>query len=203
MTKLKILIIDNITKEVNKFSSTLDELSLFTIHNSTKFQDCINYFDNNKYEYIIIDHSIKDADELMDYILTKSANQKIILLSDTLNCPVKCTFCLDNFQFVRLLKPIKIIEVIEYIQNKIEFSCPNQYRFENLDSVEKIYDLLSIEDFSFYKQKEIIDESLYFRPEESSNLNQKELDKILNLVNHKTFKSKVMKDFSIKVEKKI
>lgn len=203
MPKLKILIIDEITKQVEEFSSVLDNLTPFDIHKTTQFEDCIKYYDNNKYEFVIMDHSCKDSDKLLDYILTKNGKQKFILLSDSLNCPIDCSFCLNTFEFVRLLKPIKIIEVFKYIQNKMEFSCPNQYKLNNLDSIEKLFELINIEEYSFYKYKEIIDECLYFKPENDSNVNIEELNKIQNFTNNDYFETKVMGDFSIKVEKKI
>ena len=203
MSKPKILLIDEMTNKTNIFLSVLDNLSQFTIHSSIQFMDCVEYYDNNRYEYIIIDHKYKDSDELLDYILTKNAKQKVILLSDTLNCPVDCNFCLNTFTFVRLLKPINISEVFKYIQNETEFSCPNQYRFEEIDSIEKLFDLINIKEYSFYKEKEIIDDCLYFRPEENSNINMKELNIINELIDKNKFETKVMKDFCLAVKKKV
>ena len=203
MTKRSILIIDRITQKVEEFSSVLSDLSDFHIDNSIKYDESIAYFDNNKYEYIIMDHSCKDADLLLEYILTKNPQQKFILLSDTLNCPVDCTFCLNTFQFVRLLKPVKLLEVFKLIKGKVDFVCPNKHRFENIDSIEKLYDLINIDEYGFYKIKEIVNGSLYFRPKDQSNIDIDELNKIQDLVNSDFFESEVLGDFCIKVQMKI
>ena len=203
MSKMKILMIDEINDKVNIFSSVLENLSQFTIHNTIKFLDCVEYYDTNDYKYVIIDHSHKESDELLEYILTKNEKQKIILLSDSLNCPVDCTFCLNTFDFVRLLKPVKIDEVFRYLTQEIEFSCPNKFEFELIDTVEKLFDLINLKEYSFYRRKEIIDGCLYFKPEENSNINTKELDKINNLIDKNKFETKVMKDFCLEVRNRI
>lgn len=202
MPKSKILIVDKITQQVEEFSSILKTLSDFDITNSTKYEESTSCFDKNKYEYIIMDHSYQGADKFMEYVLTKNAKQKFILLSDSLNCPVDCTFCLDTFHFVRLLKPVKLIEVFNYIKNKIQFECPNKYQFENIDTIEKLDALIDISEHTFYKGKEIIDGCLYFRPLSGKNINIIELDKINNLINEDFFEIEVKEDFCIKVEKK-
>jgi len=202
MSKQKILIVDNITHQVEEFSTILSTLSEFDITNSVKYEDSISFFDNNNYEYIIMDHSCKGSDDFLEYVLTKSPQQKFILLSDSLNCPITCDTCINTFNFVRLLKPVKLIEVFNYIKNIIAFECPNKNRFENIDSIEKLETLIDISEYTFYKGKEILDGCLYFRPLSGKNMNINEMDKIKDLINGDFFEIDIKEDFCIKVQKK-
>jgi len=194
------LIIDEITQQVEELADILNTLSDYEVDNSIKQKDNIAYFDKNKYEYVIMDHACACSDEFMEYVLTKDPKQKFILLSDSLNCPIACDFCLSTFQFVRLLKPVKLVDIFKYIQNKVEFVCPNQYRFENIDTIEKLTELINIDEYAYYNKKEIIDNCLYFRPMPDSNINVSELTKIQDLINKEYFTTSILEDFCIKVE---
>jgi len=69
-------------------------------------------------------------------------------------------------------------------------------------TLQQLPDLINISEFSFYKYKELVDDTLYFRLKSSSNINVDELNKIKNLVNEAFFTVEVLDDFCLKVQRK-
>ena len=203
MGEHKILIVDKLNQQTEDFSAILNTLSTFEITNASTHDESLQLFNRHTYEYIIMDHNSKNAEEFLSVVLGEKPLQKFILLSDSLQCPVSCDLCLSKFHFVRLLKPIKMIEIFRYIQKDIEFTCPSQYKFENILTLQQLHDLINISDFSFYKYKELLDDTLYFRPKGSSNINVDELNKIQNLINEEFFTVEVLGDFCLKVQVRI
>ncbi len=202
MSKPRILIIDKITQHVENISAILKTIAGYEVDCAVKYKEGMAFFNEHEYDYIIIDHSCKDSDALMESMLGMKNRQKFILLSESLNCPINCDDCLNTFQFIRLLKPIKITEVFKYIQNKVDFICPNKHRFENINTLEKLNDLINIKEYSFYNKKELVDNCLYFKAAVNKNLDLGELYRIENLINKDFFELNVLDDYCIEVKSK-
>lgn len=102
----KILIIDDSFHSTQKLSILIENLTSFEVVSLDDIDMATEYFKKNEYEFVIIEHNCKNSNNFMNIALELKPKQKMILLSDSINCPVDCDTCLSLFKFVRLLKPI-------------------------------------------------------------------------------------------------
>lgn len=167
-----------------------------------EYENVISLYNKNEYKFVILDHSTPDANEMIEYILNKNPQQQFILLSDSLKCPIHCDFCLNNFRFIRLLKPIDIRETFKYITHKVDFVCPNKHVFLNFHTLEQLDKLINLEQNSCYVKKEILEGKLYIKPDTHTNINMYEVEKIKNLVNGDFFTLNIVSDGLIEITPK-
>jgi len=197
--KKRVLIIDESQSCIEKLTILFKEHTTLSSDVAYTYDEATSFFDANVYESIIIDHNCKAANPFIEYILEKKVEQKVILLSDTLDCPVNCEDCLHNFRFVRLLKPINFKEVLKYVNADYIFECPNKYRFERVDSLESLFDFIHLNNNFFYIEKEIIDNKILIKPKSSKSMNFKELSKIEAFVSLDYFDFNVKEDFIVEI----
>ncbi len=195
----KILIIDESKSCIEKLTILFEEHTSFATNVTSNYDEAIAFFDKNTYENIIIDHNCKTANPFMDYILEKKPEQKVILLSDTLDCPLSCEDCLHSFKFVRLLKPINFKEILKFVSAEYIFECPNKFRFEKVDTLEKLFDFIHLDNNFFYKEKELIEDKILIKPISSESINFGELSKIEAFISLEYFTFKVQEDFMVEV----
>jgi len=196
-----ILIIDESLKAIERLTMLLTHLTSYSYDVVYDYKSAIEAFKNNSYNYIVIEHNCKNSNEFMEYALTTKKEQKIILLSDSLNCPIDCNTCLTHYRFVRILKPASPDDILKYItDNDKEFTCPNKYRFENIDTLEKLYEFINLDENYFFTIKELKDNTLYIKSKLEGTLRFDELIKIEDLVNKKYFNVVVCHDNSIEIK---
>lgn len=198
----RILIIDESESCIQKLTILFKEHTSFNVDVTSDYDEALKFFNENTYENIIIDHNCKVSNPFMGYILEKKPEQRVILLSDTLDCPIDCTNCLHTFHFVRLLKPINYKEVLKYINTEYIFECPNKFRFENVDNLEKLYGFINIENNFFYVRKEFLEEKIVVKAKSSSPMNFNELSKLQTFISKEYFKFEVEEDFSVVITMK-
>lgn len=203
MNLKKILIIDDAEVSKERLILLITNVTNYKIDTSSDIKTAKELFDNNTYEFIILEHNCKNSDEFMNHVLNLYPKQKMILLSDSINCPVDCHICIDKFKFVRLLKPVTMDDVVKYLKNDNyeNFLCPNQYRFDNIDTLEKLYDFVYLDENYYFTEKELIDDSLYIKTKLTGTLRFDELVKVENLVNKKYFKVMIREDNTIVISK--
>lgn len=199
----KVLILDDAKVSIERLTLLITNVTSFEIDTSSDTQTAKKLFDNNSYEFIILEHNCKNSDEFMNHALSLKPKQKMILLSDSINCPVDCDTCSDKFKFVRLLKPITMDNVVKYIVDGDDksFTCPNKYRFDDIDTLEKLYDFIYLDENYFFTNKELIDDTLYIKTKLSGTIRFDELVRIQNQINKKYFKVIITEDNSIVITK--
>lgn len=185
--KKNILIIDDSQNSVNLLNLLIEEYTDFNTIIEKDYKKIINNYTNEKYEYIIIEHNCQKANELVNFICSSNPQQKVILLSDSINCPIDCNTCLKTLSFVRLLKPIDPKSILFYIDNNNAFSCPNQHRFEKIDTIEKLYDFINLSENIFFTQKYIEKDKLIISSKLQSALDFNEIEKIKDNINENYF----------------
>ena len=185
-----ILIIDHSFRTVSLLNLIVTEFTNYQTTIETKKSKIITLLDNSIYEYIIIDHIIEHSDEIIAYILNKNPKQKVILLSDHIKCPISCEDCFSLFQFIRLIKPVKPRTILNYLNNSNDFLCPNKNKLKSINTVDALFDFINLEDNSFYKNKELINNKIILKSI-NGNMNINEIFKIENLVNESFFKMEV------------
>lgn len=193
-----ILIIDLSHKTVSLLNLIVTEFTNYQTTVETKKSNVINLIDNTVFEYIIIDHIIEHSDEIINYILNRNPKQKVILLSDHIKCPVSCDECFNLFQFVRIIKPVKPRTILNYLNGTNDFICPNKDKLKSVNTLETLFDFINLEDYSFYKNKELIVNKIIIKSI-TNNMNINEILKIENLVNESYFKMEVNENNEIEI----
>ena len=151
-----ILIIDHSLRTVSLLNLIVTEFTNYQATIETKKNNIINLLEHTSFEYIIIDHIIEHADEIIAYILNKDPKQKVILLSDHIKCPVSCDDCFSLFQFVRLIKPVKPRTILNYLDKANDFLCPNKDKLKSITGNMNINEIFKIENLvneSFFKME--------------------------------------------------
>ena len=148
----KVLIIDESERSKDRLNVLINNITDYQVDIPKNPDDAKKLFDSNFYCFVIIEHNCKIANDFMSFVLEHNPKQKMILLSDSLNCPIDCDTCTSNFNFVRLLKPITIENITQFLVNGSDddFICPNKYRFDNIDSLEKLYEFIYLDENYFY-----------------------------------------------------
>lgn len=190
----KILIYDNCTQTIESLRLLFNEFKLYEAEIITNFQEIADKYTNNMYEFIIIEHNCKNSNELINFICLNNPSQKVILLSDSINCPVDCNTCLSTFNFIRLLKPIDFKTIFYYLNLEKDLSCPNKYRFDSIKTLEQLYDFINLSNNRYYTNKEIKENRLIISSDSNNTIVVEELTKIEDNINKKYFKFDVLEN---------
>ncbi len=193
-----ILIIDQSHRTIELLDLIVSMYTNYNPINEVNKDNVLKLLTEEIFEYIIIDHVIEHSDEIIMFILNKTPKQKVILLSDHIKCPLPCEDCSILFNFVRLIKPVEPKSLLNYLNNTTNFFCPNKDRFNSINTLDKLYEFMNLENNLFYKTKEIINDKLIIKSS-SGNINVNELSKIENLINDSFFKMEINKDNDIEV----
>lgn len=196
-----ILIIDQSHKTINLIDLIVSTYTNYNPINEIHKDNILKLLSNTIFEYIIIDHIIEFSDEIIMYILTETPKQKVILLSDHIKCPLNCDDCICTYNFVRLIKPIEPLALLNYLNNSTSFLCPNKDKFKSINTLEKLFKFINLEDNTFYKTKELSTDKMIMKSS-LGNLNVNELSKIENLINDSFFKILVNQNNDIEISVK-
>lgn len=202
MVQKKTLLIDDSEHSIQKSSLLIKNLTNLKVETPSSHNSAIDLFKANDYEFVIIEHNSKNSNEFMNIALELKPKQKIILLSDSINCPIDCNSCLSMFKFVRLIKPISAEDIKKYLllDDEDSFSCPNKYRFDNINTLEKLFEFIHLDENIYYTSKKIYDDKIIIESKLSSAIRFNELVKIEDLVNKKYFDVKVLEDNSVEIK---
>ncbi len=197
----KILIVDTSENCTELLKLLLENFSKYTPEIQSDYNTIISKYKNDKYEFIIFDHSCKISNNLIEHILSNNPTQKCILLSDSINCPVDCDTCKDSFKFIRLLKPIDAKSVLQYIEAKNQFACPNTNVFDSIDTLEKLFMFLNVENNTYLTKKELLKDKILISSSFGRSLRIDEMDKIEDNISKKYFKMNVLANNNIEIRK--
>ena len=185
-----ILIIDKSHKTIELLDLIVSMFTNYKTIVEINKNNVLNLLENSTFEYIIIDHIIDFSDEIITYILDKNPKQKVILLSDNIKCPLSCNDCSHLFRFVRLLKPVEPTAILNYLNDSVNFLCPNKDKFNSINTLEKLYEFVNLEENIFYKIKELVDDKMIIKSS-IGNININELSKMEKSINDSFFKMEV------------
>lgn len=200
MTK-NILIIDQSNKTVELLNLIVTMFTDYKTFVEINKNNILNLLENGTFEYIIIDHIIEFSDEIITFILKKHPKQKVILLSDNIKCPLSCEDCSFLFQFVRLIKPSETSILLNYLNPSTNFLCPNKDKFSSINTIQKLYEFINLEENSFYKKKDLVDNKLIVKSS-IGNINISELSRIEKLINESFFSININENNDIEISVK-
>ena len=106
---------DEELKLLLKYLDTTIGINLFLYKNC---EECSNIYENQDIDIVIINFTLEFGKESLNYILEKNPKQKIITISDALECSEANggDYCQTHYNKIRLLKPINTSELVRYIK---------------------------------------------------------------------------------------
>lgn len=191
-----ILIIDDSKKTIELLDLIIQEFTQYSSTFEIKKDKILNLLENKRFLYIIIDHLIDFSDEIISFILNKNPKQKIILLSDNIKCPISCDNCISQFNIVRLVKVKNISLIIHYLKEEVSFICPNKGEFDSVNTLEKLFNFINLDENIFYKNKYLFEDKILIKSSKG-NISVDEVSKIDKFINESFFKSELDKDNNI------
>ena len=106
----KMLIEDAIHRSEVETISTLGELFIV--------------FQKDKYDVIIIDHSVENGQQCADYILKTAPNQSLLVVSNAIQCVLnRCEDCVNNHLVRRLYNPTPIKNIVRMVEGFRNYGC--------------------------------------------------------------------------------
>lgn len=76
------------------------------------------------YEVIMIDNTIENGQECVDYILQTDPEQQILVVSDSVHCVIKrCGDCVENHHIRRLNNPTPIKNIVRMVDRFKTYEC--------------------------------------------------------------------------------
>lgn len=175
----KVLFIDK-DEELKILLEQISSLNIFNTVFSESFDEIKDIYQKGIFDIVIVNFSLKDGVDILDYILSIDPEQKTITLSEELICSDErgCELCQRDFNKKRLLKPITINKLINAINNfdntpcryQDKFNCTqglieimpeilNRYNSVNYDDENKLVKINNISDviemFELFKDKDI------------------------------------------------
>jgi len=128
---MKILFVDN-DRSLRELFNHLNKIDGIHVDFCEDCDVSKDFYEHNKYDIIVINFSLDYGKTILNYILGKNPKQKIITVSENLECSeIKGgDFCQKNFNKVRLLKPVDLSELIKCIKNFDEYVCEYKDKFE-------------------------------------------------------------------------
>ncbi|WP_419769462.1 MAG: hypothetical protein ACNI3C_08950 [Candidatus Marinarcus sp.] len=160
------------------------------------FNEVSALFTSKSYEVVVIDFTKPEGKEILDFIMSKNDKQKIITMSENLECSVVegCNHCFTQYNRRRILQPIKLKELISTIKNFDEIACSYKNQFSNIINIlDKIISGYSCFEYDCVNQ--------VISPKESSFGSSiiQELIEITKLLTEKNICFSVDKNFSISI----
>ena len=130
---MDILVFD---KEYDSFSNDYlailqNNLKDYNIVLLKNFEEAISLFKKSHFYIILIDFTTKDGKEFLQEVNRLNSIQRVITMGYTLSCSSEmgCTYCIDNFNKRRLIKPINSIDLYKTISTFDEILCAYANRF--------------------------------------------------------------------------
>lgn len=190
--------------EALKLESIVKILTQCDVNITNSYEDSIASYNNKLHEFIILDHKTKDGNFFIEDILKIKAKQNIILISDTLKCPISCDDCVEGFKFLRLVKPIDYKVLIPFLNKETTFKCINQYKYSEVSTVNQLNDLLYVKDNLVYNQKKIDNDKLILSSKDGkydSTFMLREYTLIEEIISNGFFKIELVLDNKIEIKK--
>ncbi|PHR56210.1 MAG: hypothetical protein COA44_08960 [Arcobacter sp.] len=122
---MNILFIDNHSIQNSIRLSLLEQMAHHTVYLSSDYEDALQHYKDEKPDIILIEFTIEYAEKALKKILELDPKQKIITISDSLDCSeiLGCDYCLKHYNKRRVLKHQGIHELLYLIDNFDEMPC--------------------------------------------------------------------------------
>lgn len=122
---MKILFIDDPSIQNSIRIGLMEQTAHHDVHLIGDMDKAIDFYVKESPELVIIDFTIFHGLDTMYKILEINPHQKIITLSDSIDCSelLGCDYCLENYNKKRLLKHQSIHDLLYLIDNFDRMPC--------------------------------------------------------------------------------
>lgn len=129
-----ILYFFNNQEDCEPFGVINQLLEEYVFDMTNNYAHAIELTNERDYEIVIVDFTSEDGAKLLITLMQNNKEQKIITLSEKLQCSVLqgCDYCVKNYKRRRVFKPLSMDDVIKTILNYDEIDCLYRNKFENI-----------------------------------------------------------------------
>ena len=179
------------THYIEPLINHIDNLNITIMVN---FFEAKQQLEQTGFEYIIIDFSTKEGQQLLQYTLQKYPKQKIITLSEELLSSTQdCTQCQNKYNKRRLIKPVEPIDIYQTLINFDLTACRYLDHFKNPKIL--LEDLLEQYDyFTYNKHQQLIEKKSY-----ENDYVIKEFIDLVNSLKKYAIPYKILDEYAIKI----
>lgn len=121
----------NDCNDLNILKTVLDE---FSFDATNVLNEAKEMYDNEQYYIVMVDFTQEVGKELLQFISQKSSTQRIITMSNNLECSALqgCEFCMHTLKRKRIFKPLNLKELTHTIKNYDNMICNYMHKFNNI-----------------------------------------------------------------------
>jgi len=135
---MKILFIDNKSMQNSIRIGLMDQLAHHDVHLIDEMTGAVDFYVSESPDMVVIEFSTSFGMDALYKILEINPQQKIIALSDSLDCSelLGCDYCLESYHKRRVLKHQGIHDLLYLIDNFSEMPCEFAHKFDKCASKE-------------------------------------------------------------------
>ncbi|RXJ58073.1 hypothetical protein [Candidatus Marinarcus aquaticus] len=121
----------NDCNDLNILKTVLDG---FSFDATNVLNEAKEMYVNEEYHIVVVDFTQEVGKELLQFIAQTSPNQRIITMSNNLECSALqgCEFCMHTLKRKRIFKPLNLKELTHTIKNYDNMICNYMHKFNNI-----------------------------------------------------------------------
>lgn len=98
----------------------------------SKMEEALKLFEQQNYDYILINFMVNDGNKFMEHILSKNPRQRILTMSTTWLCSDRkgCKNCIDNYNKRRLMIPDDLNKLVPLLKSFDYVPCEYAFKVE-------------------------------------------------------------------------
>ncbi len=104
---MRVIIYDNDISSMEQLMLQMASMPINTlIDKVSDIDDFISLFERHQYDTIVVDVDDEIGKKILDRVLLQNPKQKVITIGTTIDCLNNCDQCMQDYQKIRLVKPI-------------------------------------------------------------------------------------------------
>lgn len=122
---MNVLMIDHDGFQLQTRKALIEnDIAQCTVMTASTLGDVYILFHKNIYDIVIIDHTIENGQQCIDYILTADPGQSVLVVSDAIHCVIKrCGDCVSHYKIKRLFNPTPIHNIVRLLERFDMYEC--------------------------------------------------------------------------------
>lgn len=118
-------------EHIEILENVLSDHTLTTTNSLTQAQKLL---EESEYDLILVDFTKEEGKEFLSYISQHIPEQKIITMSDNIECSALqgCEYCMETLKRKRVFKPLNLKELVHTIKNYEDMVCHYMHKFHNI-----------------------------------------------------------------------
>lgn len=122
---MKILMIDHAGFQLQTRKMLIeDAIANCVVETVTTLGEVFIAFQKEKYDVVIIDHTIENGEQCVDHMLQMDPMQPMLVVSDAIHCVLnRCDDCVASHQIRRLFNPTPIKNIVRMVEGFKNYRC--------------------------------------------------------------------------------